>query len=153
MTAVCKVVTTENKQRMVCSRRLRRDSDPCTLNTGLVQSVVDKTGSDANSKQWFTTYFLQLQEAGAGKRCSECGSDAHFKVSSRYTCISTTCGSAECRKREDTRGIVWISSFTVSLHLQQTDVQPGQTKTRPRGRINRSPRQTLTHQVLRRVSG
>ena len=31
------------------------------------------TGRDANSKQWFTTYFLQ--EAGAGKRCSECGRD------------------------------------------------------------------------------
>ena len=34
--------------------------------------VAPKSWSGPNSKQWFTTYFLQ--EAGAGKRCSECGS-------------------------------------------------------------------------------
>ena len=32
------------------------------------------TSPTANSIQWFTTYFLQ--EAGAGKRCSECGPTA-----------------------------------------------------------------------------
>ena len=44
-------------------------------------------GRVPNSKQWFTTYFLQ--EAGAGKRCSECGR-VHiyrYSVTTRMTCI------------------------------------------------------------------
>ena len=41
--------------------------------TGVGVSV-SRWGPTANSKQCFTTYFLQ--EAGAGKRCSECGPTA-----------------------------------------------------------------------------
>ena len=45
-------------------------------------------GAAPNSKQWFTTYFFQ--EAGAGKRCSECGAalDRMNKVNSErdYNC-------------------------------------------------------------------
>ena len=33
--------------------------------------ILPLTSLTSNSKQWFTTYFLQ--EAGAGKLCSECG--------------------------------------------------------------------------------
>ena len=39
---------------------------------------------ESNSKQWFTTYFLQ--EAGAGKRCSECERECVCGL-----CLCTVC--------------------------------------------------------------
>ena len=37
---------------------------------------------ESNSKHWFTTSFLPLEE-GAGKRCSECGAECGGKVRPR----------------------------------------------------------------------
>ena len=37
--------------------------------------ALGSSSNNPNSKQWFTTYFLQ--EAGAGKRCSECANNLH----------------------------------------------------------------------------